>query len=57
MRLSSRRAEAVRDYLVMKGVDASRLSARGYGPSAPVASNATAEGRTRNRRVELKRLP
>lgn len=57
MRLSSRRAEAVRDYLVMKGVDASRLSARGYGPSAPVASNATAEGRTQNRRVELKRLP
>ena len=56
-RLSTRRAETVREYLVLKGVDASRLSARGYGPSAPVASNATADGRSRNRRVELKRLP
>jgi OOP family OmpA-OmpF porin len=51
--LSERRANAVRDYLVEKGVRASRLSAKGYGESMPVASNDTKEGRAENRRVEL----
>lgn len=51
--LSERRANAVRDYLVSKGVSASRLSARGYGESRPVASNDTEEGRAENRRTEL----
>jgi outer membrane protein OmpA-like peptidoglycan-associated protein len=51
--LSERRAQAVVAYLVSTGVDASRLTAKGYGESRPVASNATAEGRAANRRVEL----
>jgi outer membrane protein OmpA-like peptidoglycan-associated protein len=51
--LSERRANAVKDYLLSKGVKASRLSARGYGESRPVASNDTEEGRAENRRVEL----
>ncbi|MEO8634128.1 MAG: OmpA family protein [Gemmatimonadales bacterium] len=52
-RLSQARADAVRDYLISKGVSASRLTAKGYGPSKPVATNATVEGRASNRRVEL----
>ncbi|HUX31575.1 MAG TPA: OmpA family protein [Thiobacillus sp.] len=55
MGLSQRRAEAVRNYLVSKGVSADRLTVRGYGESRPVASNATLEGRVQNRRVELVR--
>jgi len=51
--LSERRANAVRDYLTSQGVKASRLTARGYGESRPVASNDTKEGRAENRRVEL----
>ncbi len=49
--LSERRAAAVRSYLVSKGIGASRLSSRGYGESRPKATNDTAEGRQRNRRV------
>jgi OOP family OmpA-OmpF porin len=51
--LSQRRAEAVRDYLVGRGVPAGQLSARGYGETSPVANNSTRAGRERNRRVEL----
>lgn len=51
--LSERRANAVRDYLVERGINASRLTARGYGESRPVATNDTDEGRQENRRVEL----
>lgn len=53
MKLSQRRAEAVRSYLVSKGIASDRLSAKGYGESQPVADNATDEGRFQNRRVEL----
>ena len=53
MNLSQRRAEAVRNYLVSKGVAADRLTAKGYGESSPVADNETEEGRFKNRRVEL----
>jgi outer membrane protein OmpA-like peptidoglycan-associated protein len=56
IRLSLSRAEAVRAYLVMQGVPAERLTARGYGPDKPVASNAGPNGRAMNRRVELRRL-
>jgi outer membrane protein OmpA-like peptidoglycan-associated protein len=51
--LSQRRAEAVRSYLIIKGVSANRLTAKGYGESQPVADNGTEEGRFKNRRVEL----
>lgn len=53
MGLSLRRADAVRNYLVDKGVPAERLTVKGYGESQPVADNATSEGRFQNRRVEL----
>lgn len=52
-RLSERRADSVRDALVARGVDAGRLMTRGYGVAFPVAGNETAEGRQRNRRVEV----
>jgi OOP family OmpA-OmpF porin len=51
--LGQRRAEAVKAYFVSKGIRASRLKARSYGESRPVASNDTDEGRQTNRRVEL----
>lgn len=51
--LSQSRAEAVMEYLVKKGIAQGRLVAKGYGPSRPVASNETAEGRQENRRTEL----
>jgi len=51
--LSQRRAQAVVDYLVSKGVSASRLNPTGRGESYPIASNDTREGRHQNRRVEV----
>ena len=51
-RLSQQRADAVRDYLVAKGIDASRIKAVGYGDERPIASNDTPEGRQQNRRIE-----
>jgi outer membrane protein OmpA-like peptidoglycan-associated protein len=53
LRLSERRAEAVRDYMVAHGIAASRITVRGLGKADPVASNKTAEGRAMNRRVEI----
>ena len=54
LKLSQKRASAVRDYFVRKGVDASRLTAKGYGETAPEASNSTRAGQAQNRRVEIK---
>jgi len=51
--LGLRRAEAVRDYLVSRGVTADRLSVKSFGMTRPIASNATEQGRAENRRVEL----
>ncbi len=51
--LSKARAEAVADYVVKAGVPVSRISAKGYGKSRPIASNSTDEGRQQNRRVEF----
>ena len=53
MGLSLRRANAVRDYLISKGIAGENLTAKGYGESQPVADNRTAAGRFKNRRVEL----
>jgi len=51
--LSLKRAESVKSYLVMKGVDQGRMSTAGFGYSQPVASNDTPEGRAENRRIEF----
>jgi OOP family OmpA-OmpF porin len=53
LKLSQRRAEAVKAYLVSKGLDAKRIYTEGKGKANPVASNATAEGRARNRFVGI----
>jgi outer membrane protein OmpA-like peptidoglycan-associated protein len=51
--LSQRRADAVRDYLVQSGYPADHIQSRGRGKGSPIASNASAEGRANNRRVEI----
>jgi len=51
--LSQRRAESVRAWLIGKGADGQRMTARGYGPDKPMASNKSGAGRARNRRVEF----
>ena len=53
IKLSQARAEAVRRYLVERGVEPGRLEAKGYGPDQPIASNDDAEGRQKNRRTEF----
>jgi outer membrane protein OmpA-like peptidoglycan-associated protein len=52
-KLSDRRAASVRAWLVARGLEGTRLATRGFGETRPVADNATAEGRQRNRRVEV----
>lgn len=54
--LSEARSNAVRAYLLTKGIDPARVTSKGYGMSVPVASNKTAEGRAQNRRTEVKIL-
>jgi chemotaxis protein MotB len=51
--LSQKRAEAVMQYLISQGVRPDMISARGFGEADPIASNATAQGRAQNRRVEV----
>ena len=52
--LSSARAKAVRDYLIVKGIGDERLTSNGYGEALPIATNETKEGRQLNRRVEFR---
>ena len=54
MTLSKKRAEAVKAYLVTRGIDATRFIIQYFGETKPIADNATAEGRSKNRRVEMK---
>lgn len=53
LKLSSDRAIAVKDYLVSKGIDESRIQTKGYGSTKPIENNKTAEGRAANRRTEV----
>ncbi len=53
MKLSLKRAESVRDYLVGLGIDPKKLEVKGEGEAKPLADNSTAEGRAKNRRVEV----
>lgn len=53
MKLSQDRAEAVMNWLIEHGIDAGRLTAKGYGETAPIASNSTSAGRAENRRTEF----
>ena len=53
-KLSEKRANAVRDYLIANGISAERLSATGFGEENPIATNKTSKGRKENRRVEVK---
>lgn len=55
LKLSQDRAESVRTYLVNRGIAVSRLVAKGYGDTRPLASNETADGRAQNRRIEFNR--
>lgn len=56
MALSKKRAEAVRTYMIKKGIDGSRIEAVGYGDTMPIGDNNTEEGRQRNRRIEATEL-
>jgi outer membrane protein OmpA-like peptidoglycan-associated protein len=51
--LSQKRAQAVRDYLVSRGIAGDRVTAQGFGPTRPIGENGSAEGRANNRRVEI----
>ena len=55
MQLSKDRANSVKTYLVNSGVDASKISTKGFGETRPITSNATEEGRSQNRRVEFRK--
>lgn len=55
IKLSQKRAESVKAWLVSKGVDPKRITAKGYGPDQPVAPNDTPDNKRKNRRIEFKR--
>ena len=57
LKLSQNRSQTVCDYLIAGGVNPSRLRAKGYGETKPVAGNETEDGRSKNRRTEIKILP
>lgn len=54
MKLSQDRADEVRKYLVSKGIEAARVTSKGYGPTMPIADNASDAGKAKNRRTSLK---
>lgn len=54
LNLSQKRANAVKDYLIKKGINSERLAAKGYGDTQPVDDNGTEEGRQKNRRTEVR---
>jgi outer membrane protein OmpA-like peptidoglycan-associated protein len=56
MRLSQRRADSVRDWLIERGIDPTRITAKGFGPENPIAPNNTPDGRAKNRRIEFVRM-
>ena len=55
-KISLRRAETVRAYLILRGIDSSRITAVGKGAEDPITNNTTPEGRAFNRRIEMKRI-
>lgn len=56
LKLSQQRAEAIRQYLIKKGITPARITAKGYGATQPIADNTTDEGRQKNRRTEVRIL-
>jgi outer membrane protein OmpA-like peptidoglycan-associated protein len=55
-RLSQARAESVTKYLAQRGIDQQRMMSKGFGPARPIATNATPQGRAKNRRVQVVNL-
>ena len=56
VRISQRRADTVRDYMLKHGIAPYRMTTKGYGPESPIAPNTTREGRAMNRRIEFYRI-
>ena len=54
--VSQKRANAIKAYLIEKGIAEKRVTAKGYGETAPISDNLTEEGRTRNRRIEIRMM-
>ena len=54
LELSQKRADAVKAYLINKGISAMRLTSTGYGDTQPIADNKTKDGKAKNRRVDFK---
>lgn len=55
-KLSQRRAESVREWLIERGIDPARIVAKGYGPDVPILPNDSPENKRKNRRIEFKRI-